>query len=265
MPKMPSLFISHGGPNVVIDPSPAHDFLKSLNTLVEKPRAIVIMSAHFETDGVSVVRDEAPGMIYDFGGFARELYEMVYRAPGDQAVADRVIGLLRDAGHSPKAVEKRGYDHGTWNPLILGFPDADIPIVQVSIDPRRDAAYHHRVGAALAPLREEGILLIGSGHITHNLRAVIGLMRGLPLADAALPDKVSNFVDWMRQTLEAGDTQALLAWDSLAPFAADNHPTPDHILPLFFAQGAAGEGASARRVHASVEMKVLAWDSWLFQ
>ena len=177
MPAMPSLFISHGGPNVVTDESPARTYLMGLSHLLPKPKAIVIVSAHFETGGVAVVTDPAPGMIYDFGGFSLELYKMVYTAPGAPELAERVIAMLEKAGFAPFRLEKRGYDHGAWTPLKLAFPEGDIPVVQVSIDPNRDAAWHYAIGRALAPLREEGILLIGSGHITHNLRALFPVMR----------------------------------------------------------------------------------------
>ena len=155
MTTMPSLFISHGGPNVVTDDTPARDYLRSLSTLVPRPRAIVIVSAHFEHDGVAVVTDPHPEMIYDFGGFAPELYRMVYPAPGEPELAQRVFGLLDEAGLDPTRMAKRGYDHGAWTPLLLAWPDADIPVVQVSVDPHRDASWHYALGQALSPLREE--------------------------------------------------------------------------------------------------------------
>lgn len=264
MASMPSLFISHGGPNVVTDDTPARDYLRSLSTLVEKPSAIVIMSAHFETDGVAVVTDPHPGMIYDFGGFAPELYEMVYPAPGSPDVAEAAFGLLDAAGLAPTRIASRGYDHGTWTPLLLGFPDADIPVVQVSVDPGRDAAWHHAVGRALAPLREKGVLLIGSGHITHNLRALFPVMRHGRAGDPALADKVNAFVGWFADTLAAGDTAALLDWRRRAPNVAENHPTDEHLMPIFFAHGAAGDAPRAERVHASRQYGFFAWDSYLF-
>lgn len=264
MAKLPSLFVSHGGPNVVTDDTPARDFLRSLSTLVERPSAIVVMSAHFETDGVAVVADPQPGMIYDFGGFSPELYEMVYPAPGSTAVAEGVLDLLDAACLAPQRVEKRGYDHGTWTPLLLGFPDADVPVVQVSVDPSRNAAWHHSVGAALAPLREEGVLLIGSGHITHNLRALFPVMRHGRPSDPVLIRQVNDFVGWFADTLAAGDTDALLDWRRRAPHVAENHPTDEHLMPIFFAHGAAGEAPRAERVHASKQYGFFAWDSYLF-
>ena len=265
MTSIPSLFISHGGPNIVISDTPARHYLEGLSAILPRPRAIVICSAHFETDGVAVVTDPAPEMIYDFRGFAPELYEMVYPAPGDPALAERVFGLLAEAGLAPKRAERRGYDHGTWTPLKLAYPAADIPIVQVSIDPSRDAAWHHAVGKALAPLRDDGVLLIGSGHITHNLRAFFSVMRQGADPDPALPGKVKAFTDWFEKSLSAGDTAALLDWKNRAPYTADNHPTDEHLMPIFFAHGAAGEGARGRRVHDSVNLGFFANDSYLFQ
>lgn len=264
MTTMPSIFVSHGGPNVVIEPSEAHDFLTSVGSTLPTPKAIVIVSAHFETDGPVVVADPTPEMIYDFGGFPQELYEKVYPAPGDPELAHRIADMLADAGLSPRIAEKRGYDHGTWNTLILAYPDADIPVVQVSIDPNRDAAYHYVLGKALAPLREEGILLIGSGHITHNLRAIFASMRHGKTLDPELPGKIEAFTEWFAERFAAGDREAILAWHEKAPFVADNHPTDEHLMPLFFAYGAGGEGAKPERVHHSRQYGFFAWDAWRF-
>lgn len=263
--SMPSLFISHGGPNVVTDPSEARDFLKSLPNQFETPKAIVIVSAHFETNGPVVVRDPEPGMIYDFGGFSPELYKMVFPAKGDPALAVKVYGLLEEAGLEPKFADKRGYDHGTWNTMILAWPKGEIPVVQLSIDPHRDAAYHFALGEALSSLRDEGILLIGSGHITHNLRAVFGAMRGGITLDPAMTAKVDDFINWFKDVLERDDVETLLKWRELAPYVADNHPTDEHLMPLFFARGAAGKHAHAKRIHDSRQYGFFAWDSWLFE
>ncbi len=264
MAEMPSLFISHGGPNIVVEPSQARDYLETLAQRLPRPKAIVVMSAHFETHGVAVVTDPHPGMIYDFGGFAPELYEMVYPAPGDPALAERVFALLDAAGLEPAKVSRRGYDHGTWTPLRLAFPDADIPVVQVSVDPARDAAWHYSVGAALSPLRDEGVLLIGSGHITHNLRAVFSVMRGGAAANPAVADQVDAFTGWFADRLAAGDRDAILDWRRRAPFPLENHPTDEHLMPLFFALGAGGSQAKAERAHASKQMGFFAFDSYLF-
>lgn len=265
MNRLPTFFVSHGGPNVVTDPSDARTFLTQLSTHVPRPSAIVINSAHFEAAGPAVVRDPAPGMIYDFSGFAPELHEMIYPAPGNPVLADRVTDLLSSAGHEPVPMEQRGYDHGTWNPLILAFPDADISVVQVSTDPSRDAAWHHSVGAALEPLRDEGVLIIGSGHITHNLREIIGIMRGKP-GTTGFANHVAAFTDWFHGVLSEGRTADLLDWRSKAPFMSENHPTDEHLLPIFTAYGAAGEGAKGERIHESTQMDgAFAWDAYRFE
>jgi 4,5-DOPA dioxygenase extradiol len=264
MAAMPSVFVSHGGPNIVIEKSDAHDYLATLATRLPKPKAIVIVSAHFETDGPVVVTDPQPDMIYDFGGFSPDLYEMVYPAPGEPALAKRIAGMLADAGLNPRVAPERGYDHGAWNALLLAFPDAEIPVVQLSIDPNRDAAYHYALGKALAPLREEGILLLGSGHITHNLRAVFGAMRGGDAPYPEMTEKVNAFTEWFAEQFGKGDREAILDWRARAPFTAENHPTDEHLMPLFFAYGAAGEDAKAERTHHSRQYGFFAWDSWFF-
>lgn len=264
MTTMPTLFFSHGGPNIVISDTPARHFLEELSGKVPRPKAIVIASAHFEAPQVTVVTDPAPGMIYDFGGFEPELYEMVYPAPGSPGLAAHVAELLSDAGFKPRMESKRGYDHGTWTPLKLAYPEADIPVVQVSIDPDNDAEYHYRVGRALAVLREEGVLVIGSGHITHNLRATFEAMR-FGKTNPELEKKVAAFTAWMAQTLESGNPEAILGWKENAPFTNENHPTDEHLLPIFFALGAAGDGARAERIHNSTEFGVLTYDFYRFQ
>jgi 4,5-DOPA dioxygenase extradiol len=260
MATMPALFVSHGAPNMVISDLPARQFMEHLGDTVGTPKAIIIVSAHFETPGVAVVSDPKPEMIYDFGGFEPVLYSMQYPAPGDPALALKVFTLLENAGFEPREVAKRGYDHGAWTPLKLAFPKADIPVVQVSIDPSRDARYHFALGKALAPLREEGVLVIGSGHITHNLRAFF--MRGRdPNLDSNIGGWVDAFIEWMRDKAEAGDVEALLDWERQAPFAAENHPEAEHLMPFFVALGA-GAGGKAERIHHSKQMGFFAYDHY---
>ncbi|MBL8582825.1 MAG: dioxygenase, partial [Rhizobiaceae bacterium] len=184
---------------------------------------------------------------------------------GSPARAEKVFHLLEDAGLSPRRRAERGYDHGTWTPLKLAFPEADIPVVQVSIDPTRDAAWHYRLGLALAPLRHEGVLIIGSGHITHNLRAFFSVVRQGAAPDPALSGQIGAFTGWIADTLAAGDTDALLSWKQQAPFPAENHPTDEHLMPLFFAYGAAGEAAAAERLHRSAEFGFFVYESYMFR
>lgn len=261
-PKLPALFISHGAPNFVLSDLPARHFMEQFADHVERPRAIVMVSAHFETDGVAVVTDPMPGMIYDFRGFEDELYTMQYPAPGDPALAGQVIALLEKAGLKPQAIAERGYDHGAWTPLMLAYPQADTPVVQVSIDPARDARYHHALGQALAPLRDAGVLIIGSGHITHNLRAFFARGRDADL-DANIGGWVDAFTSWMCDHAEVGDTASLLDWQARAPHAAENHPEAEHLMPFFVALGAGGDGARGKRIHHSKQMGFFAYDHYL--
>ena len=261
----PSLFISHGGPNIVTDESEARRFLESLPKLIERPSAIVVASAHYETRGTEVVADPKPGMLYDFGGFAEELYEMKYAAPGDPILAGRVATLLEENNLECRVINERGYDHGTWTPLILAFPEADIPVVQLSIDPSKDARYHHALGKALAPLRDDNVLLIGSGHITHNLRDVFSVMRSGVQPTPRMKEQVGAFLGWFVDRFAVGDHAALMDWENRAPFVSENHPTTEHLMPLFFAYGAGGSEAKATRIHDSRQFGFFAFDSWMFE
>jgi len=264
MTQLPTLFLSHGGPNIVISDLEARSYLEHVAETLPWPKAIVLVSAHFETDGVVVVTDPNPEMIYDFRGFEPELYKMVYSAPGAPELAAEVVSLLDRAGLNPSTIGKRGYDHGAWTPMMLAYPGADIPIVQVSIDPNRDAAWHFAIGEALAPLRDEGVLLIGSGHITHNLRAFFPAMREGKSVGPELVAQVDAFTAWFAEKLAAGDRDAVLDWKNRAPFPVENHPTDEHLMPIFFAYGAAGAGAVGERVHYSKALGFFAYDSYLF-
>lgn len=259
MPRLPALFISHGSPMVAITPSAARDFLESYGKSLRKPQAIVIASAHFETSRPVVVGDPHPGMIYDFGGFPQPLYEMVYPAPGDPVVAMKVAGLLNAAGFAPAVAPARGYDHGTWIPLSLMFPRADIPVVQVSLQPTLGAPHHVALGRALASLRDEDILVIGSGTASHNLREYFIAGREAGTA----PDWVKEFGRWVREKAISGDVEALANYRTLAPFARRNHPTEEHLLPLHVALGAGGEGVSGELLHQSHD-GILSMDAYAF-
>lgn len=258
MTKQPALYVSHGAPTIVIDPIPAHDYLKSALP-TPRPSAILVASAHFEAPGPSLTSSPRPPMIYDFGGFPDALYRMVYPAPGSPALAERAAGLLAARGFSPRMDPHRGFDHGTWTPLMLMAPEADIPVVQISVDSRRDARWHFAVGEALAPLRHENVLILGSGSMTHDLRGFFQKQR----AEADPPEPyVAAFADWAHAALETGDTESLLDWTTRAPYAQRNHPTPEHFLPLFVALGAAGRGTRAKRTHASYTHGVMALDAY---
>jgi 4,5-DOPA dioxygenase extradiol len=262
MTKQPALFVSHGSPMIVIDDSPARTFLEGLaGELPARPDAIVLFSAHHDERMASITAAAMPETIYDFGGFPAELYAMRYPAPGQPELAGRIAAMLGPAGIENRLDETRGFDHGAWTPMMLAWPSADIPIVQVSIDTRQSPEYHYRLGQALAPLRDENILLVGSGSMTHNLRAFF--RGGFPVT-APVEAWVADFLGWLDDRLEAGETDAALQVLDKAPHGRDNHPTPEHILPLFVALGAGGDAAKATKLHASVDHGVLAMDAWRF-
>ncbi len=259
--RWPTLFISHGSPNLVIEPSPARDFLAQYGRELGKPRAIVIASAHFNANRPVVVADPHPGMIYDFGGFDPALSTMVYPAPGDPEIARRAADLLTAGGLGAVYLPERGYDHGVWVPLMLLYPEADVPVVQISVQPALGAAHHVAAGHALAALADEGILVIGSGSLTHNLQE---FFRGGYAVDAPAPAWVADFEDWVHDKATAGALDDLVHYRERAPHAHENHPTEEHFLPLHVAIGAAGEGAKGRRVHSSHRNGVLSMDIYAF-
>lgn len=258
MTVFPSIFISHGSPMIALQRTPAHDFLENFGRELGRPKAILVASAHFETRAPMLTADAQPEMIYDFGGFPRALFEMQYPAPGDSELAARAAHMLGDAGIAAQAVTGRGFDHGTWVPLMLMYPQADIPVVQISVQPQLSAAHHIAMGRALAPLREAGVLLMGSGSLTHNLYE---LRRE---GGTEAPDWVKQFGAWAHEAIEDGGETDIANWLDCAPYARENHPSPEHFLPLPFALGAAGQGAKGRRVHTSCEYGVLMMDAYRF-
>lgn len=255
---MPSLFLSHGSPMLALEDAPTTRFLRQLSTTLPKPRAIVIASAHWETEEPTLGGAEYPETIHDFQGFPRELYALRYAVPGDPVLAEHVRAMLQAVGFRAMTDPSRGLDHGAWNPLMLMYPAAQIPVVALSVQPHRDARWHYLVGQALAGLREEGVLLIGTGNLTHNLREAFRSQH------AETPEWVSAFAEWVAKKIADGDIESLLAWETEAPHAKKNHPTPEHFLPLFIALGAAGEIPHAKRMNPDTAMGVLAMDAYVF-
>ncbi len=258
---LPALFLSHGSPMTALTDSPARDFLLGLGaTLPETPSAILVISAHWETDRPAlnaVVRNET---IYDFYGFPEALSRLRYEAPGAPALAGEIAGALRAAGFDAAIDNARGLDHGAWVPLKLAFPAAEIPVLQLSVQTRLGPSHHYRLGAVLSAFRRAGVLILGSGSFTHDLRR---FRRGQAVDAPETPD-ITAFSDWMDEKLRAHDVEALLNYRRLAPFAAEEHPTEEHLLPLYVALGAAGPQAGAVRLHQSVEFGFLRMDSYAF-
>jgi 4,5-DOPA dioxygenase extradiol len=253
----PSLFLSHGAPDLALKDSPARAFLAELGTRLKRPDAIVIASAHDERPGPRVRAPAAFRTWHDFGGFDRRLGEMRYEPPGAAAVATEVEARLLAAGLDAVGDPDPRLDHGAWVPLSLLFPAADVPLTTVSIDPGRDERWHARVGAALAPLRQRNVLVIGSGSISHNLGEVFRPAGG----DVAWAEA---FTAWLADAAARDDRAALLDALSSAPEAASNHPTAEHFLPFFVALGAGGEDAVAARLHHSYTYDALAMDAYAF-
>ena len=248
MARLPTYFISHGGgpwpwiPNM-------RQMLTSLEVSLARmpseigavPKAICMISGHWEEDSFAVMTSPAPGMLYDYGGFPPETYQIVYPAPGAPQIAQRTAGLIKSAGLPVSVDAKRGFDHGTFAPAYVMYPKADVPIYQVSLQHGYDPAAHFALGRALAPLRDEGVLIVGSGLSYHNLR-LFGPGAKVPSAafDAWLDDA-------MAKTGKAR-TQALMNWES-APYARTCHAQEDHLVPLFAALGAAEDEVAVRVYH----------------
>jgi 4,5-DOPA dioxygenase extradiol len=258
--RLPSLFVSHGSPMLAVEDSPAGRFLDGLGAQLGTPRAIVVASAHFLARTPAVGGDPQPQTVHDFGGFPEELYGLRYGAPGDAALAAEVAKLLRNAGLPADVRAAQGLDHGVWVPLRRMYPGADIPVVPIAVMPQADARLHFALGRALAPLREDGVLVIGSGGFVHNLGDL-----DWQHPASAMPDWAQAFADWMRTHLAAGDLDALLDWATLAPNPRRAHPTPEHLLPLFVALGAAGPEPRVETLHASHEYGSLALDAFAFE
>lgn len=260
MTILPSLFISHGSPMTALQPGLTGERLNELARALPQPKAIVIATAHWLTRQPYVGGAPMPETIHDFGGFPAALYQIRYPAPGAPELAAHVHQQLEAAGLTSSIDPQHGLDHGAWVPLRLLYPHADIPVVPLSIQPERDPAHHLAVGRALASLREEGVLVIGSGSITHNLH---DLRSGY--SEAREAPYVRPFIGWIEQKLAAGDISALLDYRRQAPFAERAHPTDEHLLPLFVALGAAGASASAQRIDAGIDLGLLAMDIYRFE
>ena len=258
MNRLPTLFLSHGSPMNAIEPGAAGRGWTALGRTLPRPRAVLIASAHWETSVPMLTGNPRPETIHDFGGFPAELYRLRYDAPGSPEIAARAVALLKAADIAAGIDGCRGLDHGAWVPLRFIFPDADVPVVQLSIQPALGPAHHFRLGQALASLADEDVLVIGSGHTTHNLNDWMrGRGRQEPLRYA------QAFARWLHERLAAHDIDALLDYRDQAPEAMRAHPSEEHFLPFFVGLGAAGATADAERVIEGFEAGALALDSYL--
>ena len=259
MSELPTIFVSHGAPTLALDPGATGAALSGLAAKLPRPRAILVVSAHWGTRMPVVSAVPAQNVIYDFRGFPEALYALDYPAPGAPDLAARVADLLGAAGMQVLIDEERGLDHGAWVPLRLMYPDASIPVTQLSIQPVNGPAWHYRLGRALTALRQEGVLVLGSGSLTHNLQE----MRGQERDEAEAP-YVGEFRRWIARRLGEGDVEQAVEYRELAPHAARAHPTEEHLLPLFAAWGAAGARPPFAHAHTEVHYGILAMDIFAF-
>lgn len=269
--SLPTLYLSHGSPMIALEPGAAGLFMQRLGPVIDalwgRPRAVVIMSPHTATRTPFVLGASRHEAIHDFGGFPPELYEVRYDAPGSPDASRDVTALL--ARHNPATqwTDQGGLDHGIWTALMHLYPQADVPVVPVSLMPHTSPTQMLALGAALRTLRHEGVLVIGSGSLTHNLRRFF--TRPVPVDAPEEPD-CAAFRAWVDERAKASDWPALLDYRTQAPFARDMHPTEEHWLPFYFAAGAAASAAanemppSALRLHASVTHGHLAMDAYAF-
>jgi 4,5-DOPA dioxygenase extradiol len=252
--SMPTLFLSHGSPMLYLEKDvPGRAFLAGLGGLVPRPQAIVAVSAHWCTERPAVSATARPETIHDFYGFPEALYRLHYDAPGAPELAKRVAQL------TGAQLAEYGLDHGAWVPSLLAWPEADIPIFQLSVQPYMSPAHHIALGRKLASLRDEGILVMGSGSATHNLRR---LQRGHH--DQPPEPWAKAFDDWVADAVEKGDEEGLANYRERAPHARDAHPTDEHFLPLHVAFGAAGKGARGKALHRSFTSANLSMAAYAF-
>ena len=260
MARLPTIFLSHGSPMNAIEHTASSRLWATLGRSLGKPRAVLVASAHWETSVPMLTGNPKPETIHDFGGFPDALYQIGYPAPGAPELAVEAVALLKDAGIAAGVNGCRGLDHGAWVPLLWMYPDADVPVIEISLQPGIGAARHVELGRALSSLAGEGVLIVGSGHATHNLRDwMANPRRQEPLRYA------QAFADWVDARLNAHDTAALIAYREQAPEAARAHPSEEHFLPLLVAWGAAAEDARVERLAAGFEAGALANDSYIFR
>ena len=252
---LPGLFISHGSPMLAINPEQVGPALQRLSLNLPKPRAIVVMSAHWESQALEVSSATRPDTWHDFRGFPAELYDIRYSAPGEPELAERILQQLQQAGLTAHANSSRPRDHGVWMPLLHMYPDADIPVVEISLPMHMSSEEIYQIGQVLAVLRHEQILLIGSGSITHNLREL-----NWNGQHSAVPSWASTFRNYVVNKLQHSDAAAVLDWENIR-YMAKNHPTLEHFAPLFFAMGT---GPRFNIVHSSFSMGALGMDIYRF-
>jgi 4,5-DOPA dioxygenase extradiol len=265
------LYLSHGSPMTALEPGVAGPFWKALGACIDatvgRPRAILAVSAHTLTREPVLLAAARHQTVHDFSGFPEPLYRLRYDAPGSPVLAQRVAGLIHGAGLPAHVVPEGGLDHGIWSPLRFAWPEADIPVLPLGFPPDWSPAKLFALGQALAPLASEGVLVYGSGSITHNLRLVFASRSGgMPPLDAPEMAESAAFRNWFAEHAASGssaDWDALLDYRRQAPHAALMHPTDEHLLPFYVAAGAAGR-VPAVRLHDSITYGCLGMDGYAF-
>src|SRR5664280_1232578 len=265
---LPPVFVSHGSPLIALEPGEAGAFMTRLGPAIDatfgRPKAIVSVSAHTSARVPVVLAGAQHHAVYDFGGFDPRLQTMRYDAPGDPALAARMLALLQRAGIDARSALEGGLDHGAWTALRYIYPDADIPVVPLAFVASDAPATQFALGAALQSLAADGVLVLGRGSITHNLRRIF---RGGGLhpeqAQPEIPESAA-FRAWIADRAAARDWDALFAYRRLAPYGVDMHPTDEHLLPWYVAAGAGGRDAAPVRIHDSVTMGSLGMDAYAF-
>lgn len=261
---LPTLFVSHGAPTLALDAGATGAAWAALMQRLPTPESILVVSAHWETPTPEVSTADPPKTIHDFGGFPDELYRIQYPAPGAAVLAGRVADLLGAAGFPTKQHATRGLDHGAWVPLRWMVPDANIRSTQLSLQSHLGPRHAYAIGQALKPLRDEGVLILASGGIVHNLRQ-LDWHAGDDVSASGLA-WATAFNNWMADHVATGDIEALLDYRRLAPHAVQSHPTEEHLLPFYVALGAGGgaTGSARERVPVGYTYGSLGMDAYLF-
>lgn len=256
---LPSLFLPHGAPDLALADIPAADFLRSAFQNLDRPKGIVIISAHWETAETEITAAPELPTIYDFGGFSSALYSLKYPAKTAVWLIDSISDRLQEQGFPVTQNSSRGLDHGAWIPLRLALPEADVPVVQLSLSHAHTPQMHFALGQALSSLSEQNILVIGSGALVHNLRQI--RLEGTPP-----PVWAVEFDNWVDEALVRQDWDALFTFDQ-SPLGRKSHPTPEHFLPLLVAAGS-GAGYTGklhvRKQHSSYSYSSISMSAWEF-
>ncbi len=254
---IPSYFFAHGAPSIVLEDNEYTKLLKEFKDHTPKPKAIVLFSAHWEESVQSIGAAATYETIYDFGGFQDELYQMTYPAQSDLPLVEQIQSLFTKYGIENTRNEKRGLDHGAWAVLKLLYPEADIPVVALSVNRYLTNEQQYQIGKALAELREQDVLIIGSGGTVHNLRKLNWRSEGI--------DKwAEQFDNWIQSKVETWDTEALFQYHELAPSAGEAVPTSEHFIPLLLAMGTGDANRNAKLLHRSYQYGNLSLSCWQF-